>query len=753
MVRIGSAIICFVCLVAAAALSGAAEATDDLRWVESAGQRIRQAADAYLRDTARARFAYEYTGRFLDEDDQRILLERSRLLRDALAPILQQQKERLNAMEQYNGADWDDVYGRTGLWRRLRSDWLSGNWWMAQSDYYAAMASSGSQRETVCRQLLKQSQDEEGPFVGPAGRVLRARVLALMGQTDPAAKTEAFDLLSPLLADGSPAIPDPVRLSAMITYYSLKGSIQPNQVQSLAALCRKESCADQFELRLSAGFLELRLTSETMTILSELPASSSARSFAGSILLAELKDSFQRGQLGRETLSRRPLAAIRLAVEAAEAGGPQQYRDLLAELSAIPAFSRPQIDYVAARAWQEHSPVRAMEYYLRCSAEQLRQPDAHLSIDPLTLAEQAARVALGVFQKEPAKAGTVEPAIRWYCGIAGPKTDPAIQYGFVSVLRGCGKGSEADGLLERICREEGPYRNAARLDRIVLGLQGRGDSAKAGIKAAEELTQLMESIPAHFAELDGRVKADACHLLCRLLLESGEPANAQKALVLLEQNPGLERRRAAPLWACALRLLDRPVEAIRVLAAAAAPQDCNSVGEATLSLSAAMERVEEYEDLSTFGGFVADSDAVSEYVFRCAPAELRGHAALLRAEVLSMAVDPEKHAEAWRILEEIAAGKEPADLDWIRCRARLQESRGEFASAVKLWTQIADSLRTHTGQSPQPAWWQARYRALRCFARLPESKAADIEHAVQVLLSTHGPAPAPWDQKLRMLAR
>ena len=83
----------------------------------------------------------------------------------------------------------------------------------------------------------------------------------------------------------------------------------------------------------------------------------------------------------------------------------------------------------------------------------------------------------------------------------------------------------------------------------------------------------------------------------------------------------------------------------------------------------------------------------------------------------------------------------------------MQESRGEFVSAVKTWTQISDSIRAETGKTPQSAWWQARYHALRCFARLPESKPADLEHAVQVLLSSHGPAPEMWDQKLRLLGK
>lgn len=751
MIRIVSATICFACLIVSGDLPGAAETTTDSQWVESTGRQIRQTADAYLRETARARFEYEYAGRFLNEAGRTALLEQSQNLREQLNPLLQKQKERLDAIERYNGADWDELYGRTGLWKRLRTDWLSGNWWTAQADYYSALASASPQRESLCRKILTQSQGQTEPFGGSAGRILTARVLALMGETDPAAKKQALEILDSIIVNSSPSIPDPVRLSAMIQFFSIQGKIGPQQIQSLAALCRKETCSDQIELRLSAGFLELRLKCGTMTILSDLPTPSSARSFAGSILLAELDDAFRGGRLGREVVAQRPLAAVRLAVEAAEAGGPQRYRDLLAELCKVPALSHPQIYYAAGRAWQQDSPVRAMEYYLRCSAEQQRQPDANLPIEPIALAEQAARLAIRIFQSEPNKAGVAEPAIRLYLNLTGGKADPAIQYGFVSVLRSCGKGSEADALLDRIIRTDGPYRNPARLDRIVQGLRGRADSAKAGLNAMEELTQLIEDIPANPTGLDMEVRAEACQLLCRLLLEGGEPVNAQKVLVLLEQNPGLERRRVAPLSACALRILDRPVEAVRALAAAAGPQDCNSVGEAVLSLSAVLERIETYEALSTFGSFLKDFDTVSEYALGCAPAELRNHARFVRAEALSFMSESEKLAEAERILDEIAAGGQPSDLNWIRCQARLQESRGEFASAVKLWTQITDSLRSAAGKAPEAAWWQARYHALRCFGRLPECKSGDIEHAVQVLLSSHGPAPAPWDQKLQSL--
>jgi hypothetical protein len=578
-------------------------------------------------------------------------------------------------------------------------------------------------------------------------------VLALMGETDPDARKQSLEILEPLVADPSAAIPDPVRLSAFTVHYSIKDKIEPQQIQSLAALCRKETCADQLELRLSAGLLELRLKAGTMTILSELPARSPARSFAGSIVLAEMADAFRQGRLDRQALQRRPLAAVRLAVEAAEQAGPQKYRELLAELCEVGALAKPQIYYAAARAWQEASPARSLELYLRCSAEQQKQPDANLAIEPLPLTEQAARVALRIFQAEPGKAGVAEPAIRNYSNLAGAKMDPAIQYSYVSVLRGCGKGPQADALLDQIIRVGGPYQNPARLDRIVQGLQGQTDSAGASARATERLIQLIEDIPANAKGLDAAVRADACQLVCRLLLEGGEPVGAQKVLLLLEKNPGLDPSRRVPLQACALRVLDRPVEAVRALTAGVGPQDCNSVGEAVLSLSAVIERIETYETLSSYAAMLKDCDTLSETALRCAPEELKGHARLLRAEVLSVMTDPAKLAEASRILEEIAAGGQPSDLDWLRCQARLQESGGEFAAAVKTWTQISDSIRAEAGKTPESAWWQARYHALRCFARLPESKPADLEHAVQVLLSSHGPAPGPWDEKLRLLGK
>ncbi len=743
----------FAFLVIFSAALQAAEPGKETQSPESPSQQIRQSAGAYLRDTARARFEYEYTGRFLDEGGRQALLEQSQKLREQLIPLLQKQKEFLDTIEKYNGADWDELYGRTGLWRGLRSDWLSGNWWTAQADYYHAMALSGPQRESICRALLQQCQSGAEPFAGPAGRILTARVLALMGETDPAARKQALDILEPFVADPSGAIPDPVRLSALIIYYSLKEKIEPQQIQSLAALCRKETCADQLELRLSAGLLELRLKTGTMTILSELGARSPARSFAGSIVLAEMADGFRQRHLDREALSRRPLAAVRLAVEAAEQAGPQKYRELLAELCEVGALARPQIYHAAARAWQEASPARALELYLRCSAEQQRQPDANLAIEPLPLTEQAARVAIRIFQAEPGKAGVAEPAIRYYSNLAGAKMDPAIQYGYVSVLRGCGKGPQADALLDQIIRAGGPYQNPARLDRIVQGLQGQADSAKAGSKAVERLIQLVEDISANVKGLDASVRADACQLACRLLLEGGQADGAGKVLLLLEKNPGLDPTRRVPLQACALRVLDRPVEAVRAIAAGVGPQDCNSVGEAVLSLSAVIERIETYEALSSYAALLKDCDTLSETALRCAPAELKGHARLLRAEVLSVMTDADKLAEAARLLDAIAAGGQPSDLDWLRCQARVQESGGEFAAAVKTWTQISDGIRAEAGKTPDAAWWQARYHALRCFARLPESRPADLEHAVQVLLSSHGPAPAPWDQMLELLGK
>jgi hypothetical protein len=101
---------------------------------------------------------------------------------------------------------------------------------------------------------------------------------------------------------------------------------------------------------------------------------------------------------------------------------------------------------------------------------------------------------------------------------------------------------------------------------------------------------------------------------------------------------------------------------------------------------------------------------------------------------LALALDREQDAAGVRTLTA------------LRRHARLAEDAGEIEEAGQVWSRLVSSV-----DAASPAWFEARYEAMRLLAKLDQVKARGALDQHEALYPTLG--PSPWDEKFRELRK
>ena len=90
--------------------------------INDAAQKAKQTYDSFFTQTFTIRMQYEYSGRFLNQQDKDTLCEAARQTSADLEQIANTQLAMKQAIESYQKDDWETLFGQTGLWRKLTAD-------------------------------------------------------------------------------------------------------------------------------------------------------------------------------------------------------------------------------------------------------------------------------------------------------------------------------------------------------------------------------------------------------------------------------------------------------------------------------------------------------------------------------------------------------------------------------------------------------------------------------------------------------
>jgi hypothetical protein len=619
-------------------------------------------------------------------------------------------------------------------------------------DYFAGLALKQQDRVRILEDIIRRCK-ANGDKWGPAGKVLMAKALDLLGEKQAASKT-----LGPIYS--SKNLSDAVYFRTEILKYRLSGIDSIEMLQRLFEQVGVSRCADDFELHLRLAFLTLRLGEPELLekVIEKWPES---EDLVGSLILREMGYQQGMGQLTEEALLGKSVFEVILAVKAARRRRVEQYKELLEAICGEKEFQSPLVLYVAAQSYSESSPALAVEYYLGAGRAQQRQRSDELEIGAVQIAKQGAQLAHRVYYEEPAGRGIAREMIDYYCEIAGDEVDEAIQYLCVRLLEDDGRSSEAAELLRKIAQGSGKYSKQARLDLIVGELKSDSSDRAVRYKMIEELEELIASAGS-MGEQDRLVRAEATELCCQLLLEEDDEGCAQKVLDLLSEVKRIDIERLGVLKAGALKKLGRFWSAVNELLISAKFDNCEYVAEGLDILRTILDnRIDEHKFyMADFMFYIDACDKLAEYCLACAQPQWQAQASLIRAEIAilcprkSLVGDGknENLDKAEQILTKLSALGFDNDIDWLRCKARLLMAKSEFESAGGAWGRVRAATRASGASQKQSwRWWRAKFYEIQCWGKMGDTTGADVAHAVEVLESSFSDIPRFWAVKLEGL--
>ncbi|MHC4196222.1 MAG: hypothetical protein ACYSQZ_09875, partial [Planctomycetota bacterium] len=87
-------------------------------------------------------------------------------------------------IEDYEGPNWDDKYGSTGIWRKLSTDLYTSILIKSQIGYYLALTKQPPQRAKILREALVQIYSIGEENLSAEAQLLKAKITSLLAQRD-----------------------------------------------------------------------------------------------------------------------------------------------------------------------------------------------------------------------------------------------------------------------------------------------------------------------------------------------------------------------------------------------------------------------------------------------------------------------------------------------------------------------------------------------------------------------------------------
>ena len=761
---IGTSIIsfCIFFLAMQFAASGTAYSAEDLSAgyrltlpkrvdVELLAKRTERTFDGFMRESIGTRLAYECLGRFTNESRKKELYSLSQKSSQHMQVIISSQRLLKKQMEDYGGGDWEERFGRTGLWRKLDADVQWSIMLECEISYFQALAASEKEKRLILYGILDRLDSLHDGCRKADCMLLKAKIHAALSHENNDYKKSALHLLNSTLA--WPFIDEKNYFEAALAKIKLTGERKPGQLDELAAQLAESDYKDDFELNFRTAFLQRGSGSvEGLERMAEKwPVS---RAFMGELILLESSRPDDIEQLS--------VVEAELVAEAALQNGPEKYTELLNALSARPEFQTPVILHATAAAMAESSPEKAVDMLLKACRAQNRQKENGLSIPAEKIAGKAAELAYSLFTKDPNHCRPAEQAFKEYMALAGDKPEESLEYFYSIVLDSCGKSGEARRLLSAIARGSGKYHNKALYDLIALAVEKQNCIEP---EENKDLTLLLEDLIAktdESSEIDRKVRQDARHLYCQLLIAKGDKASAEQALKIIAELDEPHNREIIKLKCLALQQAGQVEKALKALIETVHPDDCSNAVTGLELLLKILERIDEYElegqrgQRHNFEDFLAQCRGLAEYCLGCAPSSLRREAIMVLTElsIFSAGGEEKKLSSADKLLDELEK-TDKQDVDLLRCRARLLMSRKQYDEAAGLWSRICQ-IRKHSQPpeiEPDRLWWRAKLYQLECLSRAPGSNRQDILHGLDVLEHSYDSIPEPWAEKLSELKK
>jgi len=715
---------------------------------------VKSVISDFKRLSSELRFQYEYSGRFLNSADKEKLYALAAEGSEQLRKIAESQQELKGRIEAYEGDDWEDRYGGTGLWRKLFNDLYVTNVNRLEMDFHAALHGDQVNRDGILRQMPAQidalGQDYDTAYL----QFLRAKALGLLALSDAAYESPARQQFDMLLDRSDMQQSTAFRIA--IERIRLFG---PGDNERLAQLAKElaQSDVNDPEMILSVACLQHRLNTpqefeETVNLRPGM-----LDKFIGVLALRDLDYRLEQGELDPGKTS---LFEVELAAQAAWRDVPKDQIGLLRCFVQLEQFRTPLTLYVTALACAETCPAEAASLLIQAAQMQEAGRSKRLGVEAGTIVEQAAKLACNAYAGGRLDEHTVLDIFDGFQRIAGQCADDELEYCYASALMAAGQKEKAVELLRKIAATpQASRRSWARLDLIASAITH--DHYADPNKRELVLKDLLDLLAECGDQNDpGRVRPEAIRIYCEILLESPQTDQAQKALGILTDAEVRDDAGLKALKSKALRYLDRLEESAECLAGICRGDEPEYALEAEKLLVAVIEKIEQLQDSSAdFSQLHKNCLEIARYCERVSLSSGGlipvGQARLYVAEIalLGAAQDPQRSDQIEELLYTLPDEYKKGSADYLRCRARLLAEQGKFADAAALWAQIAgaEKKRPTSPNRRSDQWWRAKYYELFCFSKIPETQKKAVAHSIEVLQNSFADIPPLWAKRLSQL--
>ena len=703
-------------------------------------------SDTFMQQSFKLRMQYEYSGKFLTDDDKENLHKLAKSAGDKLCTIIKKQETIKQQIEDYQGNDWDNKYGSTGLWRKLSADIYTSKLRKLRIDYYLALTYERPSRDQILYSIFSEidSLSQSNRQIRP--NLIRGKTLALLAQAEPSYKDaairefEAFAVYS-----------DIYRLTAAaIEKMKLLGSADANQLNILVERLRSNWQDKYLELILSLMFLQRQYDPEGF----EKTAQSwpNIKDFIGSLVLADLSHQITHQQSLQQTSA----FEAELATQAAWKNETKNYKKLLSYLSNTEKFQTPLILYVTATTLTESSPAEAVNLLIRASKLQQQQENSKLNVEPCKVAEQAAQLAYNLFVTDSLNCTLALNAFENYYTITREKINEELEYLYTIVLKNCSRNTKTKELLEKIAdRPAGKWRNSARLELILQAMQNTQDSSQ------QQQSELLEKLSDFILTCHGqdennnKLRMEAINVYCQSLLESKDKTSAEKVLETLTKAEATRGINLDLLKAQALQQSVRLDESAHYMLLAI-QDDSGSLAAAVMELLAkVIEKIDEFKTEPARPYSLEMMENCKKLAEFCHSSLNDQQSGLFLAEISVFAADKNKEnlLQAQKLLNKLAPDAGDENVDLLRCRARILCKQENFEKAAQLWAKVAKIRKNELHKADQQSWkwWQAKFYELYCWSKCPQAKNKQLLHTIEVLENTFTDIPPLWAEKLNSL--
>jgi len=367
-----------------AAAGDSLPSADDINVLSKKAQQI---SNSFFSQTFTIRMQYEYSGRFLNPQDNYTLCKAAQQASAELEQIANDQNNLKYKIENYQDDDWEARFGQTGLWRKLAADFEKTKASKLELDSYSTITDGG--------------------------------------------KAECLHFAAHGRCDAIKASMEKIRCF---------GQSQSNELNDLAGVISKSDCYDDPETLLSLAILQNKYAPHTLQ--NTLSHSSQTAHFLGKIILADLSSGTDPNLLNP--------AAAEVAAYSVWTTDPVAYKKLILALTGIDKFKTPMVLYAAGAAIADSSPEKAVKLLIEASTLQNQQKDMFLDIEAGRIAEQAARLAYDNFTQNKIDCNLAIAAFENYAHIDSNKMTEEMWYLNGEILLDCGKTQEASQIFTKL---------------------------------------------------------------------------------------------------------------------------------------------------------------------------------------------------------------------------------------------------------------------------------------------------------------